>query len=110
MKVTFTFLLYYITTVTERSQILAVPQLRDACKFLLPIASEWKTIAVLLGISQDQVEVIRQENTRVNPCLCAMLSTWLKQIDPNPSWNSLAEAVECLGNQTVAKEIRDKYT
>jgi len=37
-------------------------------------------------------------------CLRDMLSMWLKQIDPYPTWQSLADAVQII-NPSVAQQI-----
>lgn len=74
------------------------------------MASEWQNIAALLELPSDRIKCIRQENCMVvNDCLRAMVTEWLQQTGANPSWNALAEAVESLGNQAIAEEIRDNH-
>lgn len=85
------------------------PQLREAFQILLPIAYQWQNIATLLGLPGGQIEAIEHDTPTVNDGLRKMLLEWLKQINPHPSWERLAEAVDSLGNQTKAKEIREKY-
>lgn len=48
---------------------------------------------------------IRDNEGRVNDCLSEMLSEWLKQVNPQPTWAALANAVECV-DQVIAQEIR----
>lgn len=88
---------------------ISIPTLQEAFKVLLPIAYEWTNIGIILGIPHGQVEVIQQENRRVNDCLRKMLNKWLSQTSPQPSWKDLAEAVELLGDHIKAKEIKDTY-
>ena len=42
-------------------------------------------------------------------CLCEMLRIWLKRVNPPPSWSAIAEALESLGNEDIASQIRAKY-
>lgn len=96
-------------TDTDGSQI-SVPTLQETFKVLLSIAHQWKSIAIILGIPHDEVKVVERENRDVvNDCLCAMLNKWLKQTNPKPCWKDLADAVEHLGDQAKAKEIRDTH-
>lgn len=84
-------------------------KLSEVFKLLLPMASQWQEIAVLLEIPHFETEMIKQENARVKGCLLAMVTKWFKQANPRPSWNMLAQAVEALGNQAMAEDIRKKY-
>ena len=73
------------------------PKLSDALKELLPLAAHWKTIGVLLGLSDEypgKIELIESNEKSVENKLQAMLSEWLKTPMPQPTWNSLADAVE----------------
>ena len=85
------------------------PQLREALMILLPMAWQWRNIAALLRLPAGQIEVIRVDNSTVNDCLQGMLSEWLNQVDPRPSWNDLAEAVETLHHPAIAEEIREQF-
>ena len=38
-----------------------------------------------------------------------MLRIWLKQVKPKPSWEEMIEALECLGEQLHAEELRKEY-
>ena len=75
-------------------------------KRLLPLAAHWRTIGTLLGVSKDVQKRIRSDEEGVNDYLQEMLSEWLKQTDPLPTWSALAEAVEMV-DSSKAKEIRD---
>ena len=75
-------------------------------KRLLPLVAHWRTIGTLLGVSKDVQKRIRSDEEGVNDYLQEMLSEWLKQIDPLPTWSALAEAVEMV-DSSKAKEIRD---
>ena len=81
--------------------------MRDAFKILLPLADEWKSIGVLLGLKQHDIGRIKGDEHTVRDCLCMMVSEWLKQ--PSPTWKDLADAVEDIDKQK-ATEIREKCT
>ena len=102
-------MLHVLGSEPSHDRLSSTPSLQEAFKILIPVASQWQSMAVLLGVPSNLVDVIRDENSRVNDRLSSMLGRWLNQTDPAPSWNALAEAVTALGNQAKAKEIRDKY-
>ena len=64
------------------------------------------TIGTLLGVPAHVLDNIRGEGERVDERLREMLSEWLKQIDPPPTWTSLAEAVETV-DESKAQRLRE---
>ena len=74
-------------------------------KKLLPFVTHWKTIGTLLGVSKPVLDKIKSDEEGANDRLQEMLSEWLKQIDPPPSWTALAAAVEAV-DPSKAMEIR----
>ena len=81
------------------------PELRDTFKKTLPLAAEWKTIGTLLGIQENTLDIIQVDEHGARNQLRKMLSEWLKQVDPPPTWAALADAVEVV-DELKAKEIR----
>ena len=81
------------------------PKLKDAFKKLLPLATYWKTLGILLGVSNPVLNKIKSDEEGANDRLQEMLSEWLRQIDPPPSWTALADAVEEV-DSSKAVEIR----
>ena len=78
-------------------------------KILLPVATDWKTIGILLGLKMHILSKIESEERCENNRLLVMLSQWPKhQVDPPPTWAALAEAVEMV-NPFRAKVIREKH-
>ena len=80
------------------------PQLKDAFRELLPLATYWKTIGTLLGLPQHILEKIKADEDTAHDRLQKMLSEWLKQVD-SPTWKALADAVESI-DKVKAQEIR----
>ena len=80
------------------------PQLKDAFRELLPLATDWKTIGTLLGLPEHILEKIKTDEDTARDRLQKMLSEWLKQVD-SPTWKALADAVESI-DKVRAQEIR----
>ena len=80
-------------------------KLRDVFAVLHPLATQWKTIGILLGIQKHVLDRIKNDEAGVNDRLQEMLSEWLKQVNPPPTWEDLANAVEEI-DQSKAQEIR----
>ena len=76
------------------------------------MANKWKMIGVLLEIPRGKLAIIA-EKYRFDPhnCLLEMLGdNWLERVHPPATWAAIIEAVEFLGEEQLAKELRDKYT
>ena len=80
------------------------PKLKDVLKELLPLATEWKTIGILLGIQKHILDKIKKDEDGVRDCLQEMLAEWLKQVDPPSTWRNLADAVKHV-DQKKAQEL-----
>ena len=81
------------------------PKLSTCLKFLLPEAKHWHNIGSLLEISETTLEQIEADYPGdCQQCVREMIKSWLKQVDPPPSWKDLAEAVEII-NPCLAKKI-----
>ena len=81
------------------------PKLKDIFKELYTVAASWKSIGTLLGIPGHILDNIKSSEERVDERLREMLSEWLKQIDPPPTWTALAEAVEVI-DESKAQRLR----
>ena len=74
---------------------------------LLPLASDWKTVGVLLKAQECDLAAIEHNEKKANDCLRTLISWWLKQVDPSPTWKALADALEILDTQ-IALKIRQQ--
>ena len=81
------------------------PELKDVFRMLFLLASHWKNIGTLLGVSQHILNRIQRDEDGVNDCLRVMLSERLEQVDAPLTWKDLADAVDVIDKQK-AKEIR----
>jgi hypothetical protein len=82
------------------------PSLPVAFKELLPVAASWKNIGTLLGIVTHVLDNIEGNERKVEDSLREMLSKWLKQVTPKPTWAALADAVKPF-DETIAHHIRE---
>ena len=80
----------------------------DVFRELFPLSADWNIIGMLLGLPEDLLERIRANEERAENRLQKVLSGWLKQVDPRPTWAALAEAVEPV-DQVKAQDIKTRY-
>ena len=74
------------------------------------VADKWKQIGIQLEVPEGTLATIaerRQEDPQ--KCLLEMLEWWLKRVDPSATWSAIADAVEFLGEEQLARELRQKY-
>ena len=84
------------------------PKLQEVFKELLDLATLWKTIGTLLGLESQLLERIKSDEEGAHDRLQKMLSEWLKQADPPPTWKDITDAVERV-DATKAQEIRKHF-
>ena len=64
----------------------------------------------MLDIEEGMLSKVKADNAGDSgSCLREMLNIWLKKVDPKPSWASMADALEVLGEESLAKDIRERY-
>ena len=73
---------------------------------LIPLASSWKTIGVLLDIEVYKLDTIQSDEEGAVNCLLAMLSEWFKMVDPPPNWKNLINAIK-LFHPLLARQIEE---
>jgi hypothetical protein len=55
--------------------------------------TKWYNIGLALKIDPGTLDVIEGNNKDIDKQFRAMLTTWLKMVDPRPTWEALAEAL-----------------
>ena len=75
------------------------------------MADKWNPIGIYLETSECQLNAIdAKHHGDPQKCLVAMLTeSWLPQVNPPPTWQEIAEAVEFVGYPDVAQKLRDKF-
>ena len=78
---------------------------KSCLKLLLSEAKHWHNIGILLDIPESTLEQIETDYPGdCQQCVREMIKSWLKQVDPPPSWKDLVEAVRVV-NPNLAKKI-----
>ena len=85
--------------------------LKKVCDLLYDARSRWFDLGFQLDIKYTMLEVIKKDHSDVNSCFREMLSTWLKMIDPPPSWECLMTALEhdSVKCGDLAESIRQRF-
>ena len=78
---------YLLVTATSKLEM------RDVIKYLWPARFKWRQIGIALEIDTSTLEVIRDNNRRVDDCFSDVISTWLRNSKHVPCWKVLAEAL-----------------
>ena len=92
---------------------MAISDLKEVRKAVWEARTEWMNIGIELNILKTGLDEIKATVQGGNPgeCLTEMLSLWLKQNDPSPTWSTLITALKqpTVGLQQIAEEIEEKY-
>ena len=72
--------------------------------------SKWKFFGVMLKFPLSSLEAIAIEcNQKPKDCLIEVLECWLKRMNPLPSWSMLIEALQIVGEEAIAFELKKKH-
>ena len=100
---------YYLNIIGQ----LAIADLRTVRAAVWEARADWMNIGIELNILKTSLDAIKVTVQDGNPgnCLTEMLTLWLKQNDPPPTWSALITALKqpTVGLQQVAEEIEKKY-
>ena len=69
---------------------------------------QWYDLGLELGVEETTLDVIKNDNdNKTEICFRAMLSVWLKMIDPCPSWEGLVAALKqpYIGHEELADKV-----
>ena len=74
------------------------PKLPDLCEYFVPrYAIKWKDIGRLLGVPEEELDIIGNDNQyKAKPCCVEMLKWWLrsKTKGKTASWGRLFTVIE----------------
>ena len=73
--------------------------------------TQWRNIGIELNLIVTDLDAIKDGNSDSSSCLTEMLTLWLKQVDPPPSWSALVIALKqpTIGELRLAQQVEDKY-
>ena len=75
------------------------------------VADKWEPIGIYLHLPMATLKTIDAERQHdPHKCLIGMLEVWLKRVDLPPTWSAIIEAVTFLGEEQLARELREKYS
>ena len=90
---------------------LGVSDLSCVREELLDVSHKWFDIGLKLQLSVGTLECIRDQYPSLSTSLREMLLHWIKKVDPPPTWEGLACALESrtVGEPRLAEQLRTKY-
>lgn len=93
------------------SERLTLQDLKEVREALFGVRAKWRDIGIQLNLPLGALDAIKEETSDTKNCLTSMCVSWLKEIDPCPSWRALIEALESeiIGEKLLAQELRNKY-
>ena len=102
--------MYYFHTVTM-SSCLTSKDLKDIQNVLWDAQKKWFNIGIQLGLDSVKLEAIKCNCADVEDRFTKMLSEWLVQVDPEPTWDRLVSALKArpVDCKQIAREIEQKY-
>ena len=91
--------------------ILDKPELSTVLRELInKVDSKLENIGILLRIESHRLKSVKKaECNDPQNCLREMLNIWLNKINPPPSWSVITDALECIGDEQLARDLRSKY-
>ena len=95
-----------------RSDVQVKPELREILKELYSTkaADKWEDIGTMLGIKTSDLDAIKSAgNQTPQSCLRKMLKLYLQKDSPSPSWAAIVEALEFVGEESLAAQVKAKY-
>ena len=90
---------------------MAITDLKTVRAAVWEARTDWMNIGIELNLIKTDLDAIKvTEGGNLGNCLTEMLTLWLKQVDPPPTWSSLVTALNqpTIGHQQLAKQIIEK--
>lgn len=84
----------------------------DVYEELVDISYKWYDLGLQLKLTEGELKNIKGANPEdPQHCMREMLSTWLRQVDPRPTWQVLCTALRrrTVGKKELASTIEAKY-
>ena len=74
--------------------------------------TKWMNIGIELDLQQSDLTAIEAAHrSDIGRCLTEMLTLWLKQVDPPPTWSKMVAALQhrIIGEGELAEQVESKY-
>lgn len=72
---------------------------------MISLSIQWKNIGALLGIHPDTLDKIHSDEQSSKSQMREMLTVWLKQVNPLPTWEALINAVKHFDHKKAEKML-----
>ena len=78
---------------------------------LVDVSDKWFNLGLNLKLGMGTLKRIQKQYPDLSEALREMLFHWLKKVDPPPTWEGLACALESrtVGEPRLAEQLRTKY-
>ena len=78
---------------------------------LLDVRHKWFNLGLMLQLNVGTLECVRNQYPDSSSALREMLLSWLKKVDPPPTWEGLACALESrtVGEPRLAEQLRTNH-
>ena len=94
----------------RQPEITSPPKFSDLLSELLSkVSADWKHIGLILELKEGDLSAIKSDHHDAKRCFREMLTLWLKQVEPPPTWSAIIKAIHILKYESLAKELRKKY-
>lgn len=97
---------------TETASTLSDKDIKHVRREIYDARTKWYDIGIELEIPTSTLKSIKlMYNNSPAECLVEMLDTWLKQVNPKPSWRLLTNALEqpTVGEEQLADKLKRRY-
>ena len=54
---------------------------------------KWYNMGLQLSLTEGDLEAIKSDNSDIDSCFRCMISKWLRQVDPEPTWTKIIEVL-----------------
>ena len=90
---------------------LTVDDLKKVLNSLWEARAKWIDIGIQLDMKVRSLEAIKRDHNEVGSCLRVMLTDWLNQVHPPPTWEALLDALKSptVGCAKLADSIEKTY-
>ena len=90
---------------------LTTSDLKKVCNAVWDARTKWYNNGIQLETDVSVLDAIKHDNDDVGLCLTAMLTGWLKQTTPLPTWQELVDTLKSpmVGCRHLAESIEKKY-
>ena len=91
---------------------MAITDLKTVRAAVWEARTDWMNIGIELNLIKTDLDAIKvTEGGNLGNCLTEMLTLWLKQVDPPPTWLALVTALKqpTIGRQQLAEQIEKMH-